>query len=332
MLPGVAIGIEGGPLATADDLPPFEKGSGVVIFCIGNPMPIAVGEALMDKDGMIAAGMKGKGVRVVHTYRDCLWEAGSGFAPPGFLSSMLESGAWVEPVEGGAWPGNVAVVGAALDVAGVDAGVGMMTFDEDDDEAGGGEDKKDKKEKKKKKDQERDRDDDEKKEKKKKKDKDKERDRDEEGAVVAATEDEARPVSCWEGLSPDDMVYNMLLCAIKTKVKKEDLPCETGKFLKDFMQPTLHEVHACFCASKNTKRARARALSLSLSLLPSLLPSLPPSLPPSLLPSLPPSLPPSLSPSPSLSHTPTHTHTHTHAHTHAGLQAGSEGDLVQAAI
>ena len=264
MLPGVAIGIEGGPLASAADLPPLEKGGGVVIFCIGNPMPIAVGEALMDKDAMLAAGMKGKGVRVVHTYRDCLWESGSSFAPPGFLSAMLQSGAWVEPIEGGGWPGNVTVEGAAPVVGGVDAGVSMMTFDDadDDDEV---QEKKEKKEKKKKKDKERDRDDDEKKEKKKKKDKEKERDEDKEDqGAAAAAEEEARPVSCWEGLSADDMVYNMLLCAIKIKVKKEDLPCETSKFLKDFMQPTLHEVLSRMPAHTHpharARRARATAL------------------------------------------------------------------------
>ena len=139
----------------------------------------------------------------------------------------------------------------------------MMTFDDadDDDEV---QEKKEKKEKKKKKDKERDRDDDEKKEKKKKKDKEKERDEDKEDqGAAAAAEEEARPVSCWEGLSADDMVYNMLLCAIKIKVKKEDLPCETSKFLKDFMQPTLHEVLSRMPAHTHpharARRARATA-------------------------------------------------------------------------
>jgi len=35
--------------------------------------PVAVGRTAMSSAGMIAAGMRGKGVIVLHTYRDQLW-------------------------------------------------------------------------------------------------------------------------------------------------------------------------------------------------------------------------------------------------------------------
>eukprot|EP00281_Chroomonas_sp_CCMP1168_P020578 CAMPEP_0206234486 /NCGR_PEP_ID=MMETSP0047_2-20121206/12619_1 /ASSEMBLY_ACC=CAM_ASM_000192 /TAXON_ID=195065 /ORGANISM="Chroomonas mesostigmatica_cf, Strain CCMP1168" /LENGTH=220 /DNA_ID=CAMNT_0053658581 /DNA_START=100 /DNA_END=759 /DNA_ORIENTATION=+ len=101
MLPGVAIGIEGGPLQSPEDMPDFEQGSLMLICCIGNPMPIAVGQMTMSKKAAIAGGMKGKCMRVIHTYKDTLWESGSGFAPPGFLKAPLDSGAWVEATEAG---------------------------------------------------------------------------------------------------------------------------------------------------------------------------------------------------------------------------------------
>uniref|UniRef100_A0A915EDZ7 Pre-PUA domain-containing protein n=1 Tax=Ditylenchus dipsaci TaxID=166011 RepID=A0A915EDZ7_9BILA len=39
--------------------------------------PIAVGKALMSSEQMLASGMKGRGVQVLHFYHDTLWEFGA---------------------------------------------------------------------------------------------------------------------------------------------------------------------------------------------------------------------------------------------------------------
>ena len=229
MLPGVAIGIEGGPLQRASDLPQFEKGSGMLILCIGNPMPIAIGEMLLTRDeamGALETGGKGKAIKMVHTYRDSLWECGSQWAPEGFLPRMAESGAWVSDISaklaefGGDRVGGDEAVDEAI------SSLGALAVGEGSGSAGGERREKDKKEKK-----------------KKKKDGKKEREGDEaEDTKAGEGEGSLEPtvVSIWEGLSPDDTVYQMLLCAIKTRITKDDLPCENSKFFKDFVGPTLH--------------------------------------------------------------------------------------------
>ncbi|MFH4983231.1 hypothetical protein AB6A40_009940 [Gnathostoma spinigerum] len=44
--------------------------------------PVAVGITLMSSEEMTSCGMKGKGVQILHTYRDHMWEFGSRAAPP----------------------------------------------------------------------------------------------------------------------------------------------------------------------------------------------------------------------------------------------------------
>jgi translation initiation factor 2D len=73
MLPGVAFGIDGGPFAAPEDMPEFQQGSGMLVFCIGNPMPIAVGEMLISKQEAIASGMKGKACKVRHALQGPAW-------------------------------------------------------------------------------------------------------------------------------------------------------------------------------------------------------------------------------------------------------------------
>jgi translation initiation factor 2D len=35
--------------------------------------PVAVGSSVISSTEMLACGMKGKGVNILHLYRDCLW-------------------------------------------------------------------------------------------------------------------------------------------------------------------------------------------------------------------------------------------------------------------
>ncbi|XP_035699085.1 eukaryotic translation initiation factor 2D-like [Branchiostoma floridae] len=68
MLPGVIPGEEG--------LPVIEKNSLCAVSLLGNRAPIAVGRTTMSSSQMQECGMKGKGVTVLHTYLDQLWEHG----------------------------------------------------------------------------------------------------------------------------------------------------------------------------------------------------------------------------------------------------------------
>ncbi|EKX53792.1 hypothetical protein GUITHDRAFT_100762 [Guillardia theta CCMP2712] len=199
MLPGVAVGVEGCVVRTPEDLPDFDKGDLMLIYCVGNPMPFAIGDMLMSKKDAISSGMKGKCMRVLHTYRDSLWESGSSLAPPGFLSAPADSGAWVEPVEGGGDPSSAA---------------GLTQGEEKK------EDKNDKAEKKQ---------------------EEAAMEKKMETLAVDSPANEKSKGNAWGSLSPDDMAYAMLLCAIKTRIQPSDLPCETSKFLANFMQPVLPE-------------------------------------------------------------------------------------------
>jgi translation initiation factor 2D len=59
----------------------FEAGDVRAICVQGNPYPMAIGEMFMSSDDARAAGMKGKGVVVFHTYGDTLWELGGKAVP-----------------------------------------------------------------------------------------------------------------------------------------------------------------------------------------------------------------------------------------------------------
>lgn len=65
MLPGVVWPSEGPPAFLAKQM--------FVVKVIGNPMPMAVGSALLSCDQAKAAGMKGKGLLIAHCFGDGLW-------------------------------------------------------------------------------------------------------------------------------------------------------------------------------------------------------------------------------------------------------------------
>ncbi|NXX81341.1 EIF2D factor, partial [Urocolius indicus] len=74
MLPGVAVPSSG--------LPQVERGTLCAVTLLGNRAPVAVAVAMMSTAEMLAAGMKGKGFAVLHTYTDHLWWYGDKSYPP----------------------------------------------------------------------------------------------------------------------------------------------------------------------------------------------------------------------------------------------------------
>eukprot|EP00741_Cyanophora_paradoxa_P023571 tig00021590_g22768.t1 len=83
MLPGV---VQDGHLLAE----PFKKGQKRAVFVRGNRHPIAVGEMLVDSAGVEKNGYRGKGMRVVHFYRDGVWAMGPRTVPnEGFLEARV---------------------------------------------------------------------------------------------------------------------------------------------------------------------------------------------------------------------------------------------------
>mmetsp|Transcript_65173 Transcript_65173/g.174793 ORF Transcript_65173/g.174793 Transcript_65173/m.174793 type:complete len:558 (-) Transcript_65173:97-1770(-) len=83
MLPGVIVP-EGG-------LPPLAEGDTVALFVEGNPYAIAVGKMVVDSAYIEENGMKGRGMQLVHVYRDELWAQCGGLSPnAGFGAELVE--------------------------------------------------------------------------------------------------------------------------------------------------------------------------------------------------------------------------------------------------
>ncbi|XP_044142231.1 eukaryotic translation initiation factor 2D [Bufo gargarizans] len=74
MLPGVVVPSTG--------LPEVLQGQLCAVNLVGSRAPVAVGVATMSTREMLASGMKGKGVNILHTYKDQLWASGDKSGPP----------------------------------------------------------------------------------------------------------------------------------------------------------------------------------------------------------------------------------------------------------
>ncbi|KFV64827.1 Eukaryotic translation initiation factor 2D, partial [Dryobates pubescens] len=83
MLPGVVVPSSG--------FPQVEQGTLCAVTLLGNRAPVAVGVATMSTAEMLAAGMKGKGFAVLHTYLDHLWEYGDKSSPPTLAPLVTDS-------------------------------------------------------------------------------------------------------------------------------------------------------------------------------------------------------------------------------------------------
>ncbi|OXB67155.1 hypothetical protein ASZ78_015796 [Callipepla squamata] len=90
MLPGVVVPSSG--------FPQVERGTLCAVTLLGNRAPVAVAAAAMSTAEMLAAGMKGKGFAVLHTYMDHLWEYGDKSCPP-TLAPMVADPAEEENAE-----------------------------------------------------------------------------------------------------------------------------------------------------------------------------------------------------------------------------------------
>ncbi|KAG9339713.1 hypothetical protein JZ751_023360 [Albula glossodonta] len=67
-------------------LPEVKKGECCSISVVRNRAPVAVGTATMTTAEMLGLGMKGRGVSVLHTYTDYLWAFGDKSGPPSIPS------------------------------------------------------------------------------------------------------------------------------------------------------------------------------------------------------------------------------------------------------
>ncbi|KAG7228210.1 hypothetical protein INR49_013373 [Caranx melampygus] len=74
MLPGVVVPSSG--------LPDVKQGDCCSVTLVNNRAPVAVGTAVVSSAEMLSSGMKGRGVHVLHTYMDNLWAFGDKSCPP----------------------------------------------------------------------------------------------------------------------------------------------------------------------------------------------------------------------------------------------------------
>ncbi|KAG7015897.1 Eukaryotic translation initiation factor 2D [Cucurbita argyrosperma subsp. argyrosperma] len=83
MFPGIHVPAEG--------LPSFLSGEPWAVKVPGNPSPIAVGVTTMSNTEALKAGLRGKALRILHYYRDSLWESVEGHYVPnaGFLEDVV---------------------------------------------------------------------------------------------------------------------------------------------------------------------------------------------------------------------------------------------------
>ncbi|XP_029975610.1 eukaryotic translation initiation factor 2D [Salarias fasciatus] len=63
-------------------LPDVKKGACCAVTVVNNRAPVAVGTAAVSSEEMYSLGMKGRGVSVLHTYMDHLWAFGDKSSPP----------------------------------------------------------------------------------------------------------------------------------------------------------------------------------------------------------------------------------------------------------
>ncbi|KAG7332161.1 hypothetical protein KOW79_003995 [Hemibagrus wyckioides] len=71
-----------GVVVSSTGLPEVNQGDSCAVNVVSNRAPVAVGTAAMSSREMRTSGMKGKGVNVLHTYMDQLWAFGDKTTPP----------------------------------------------------------------------------------------------------------------------------------------------------------------------------------------------------------------------------------------------------------
>ncbi|NWR92922.1 EIF2D factor, partial [Furnarius figulus] len=192
MLPGVVVPSAG--------FPQVERGTLCAVTLLGNRAPVAVAIATMSTAEMLAAGMKGKGFAVLHTYLDQLWEYGDKSYPPTLAPLVPDSAADEEEQEGKEAANN----SPPDPVQHVD--IGDLSLKEGDNgaELQGKEELHE--------------------------------DRAAEPAETASTEDQQDPEDSRTPQEQMDALFNQCFFhALKCKVKKSDLPLLTSTFLGSHM-------------------------------------------------------------------------------------------------
>ncbi|XP_026780886.3 eukaryotic translation initiation factor 2D [Pangasianodon hypophthalmus] len=71
-----------GVVVSSTGLPDVNQGDSCAVNVVSNRAPVAVGTAAVSSREMRTSGMKGKGVNVLHTYMDQLWAFGEKTTPP----------------------------------------------------------------------------------------------------------------------------------------------------------------------------------------------------------------------------------------------------------
>ncbi|XP_057677444.1 eukaryotic translation initiation factor 2D isoform X1 [Corythoichthys intestinalis] len=71
-----------GVVVPFNGLPNVKKGDRCAVTLVNNRAPVAVGTAVVSSAEMVDLGMKGRGVYVLHTYMDHLWSFGEKSCPP----------------------------------------------------------------------------------------------------------------------------------------------------------------------------------------------------------------------------------------------------------
>ncbi|XP_050182984.1 eukaryotic translation initiation factor 2D [Myiozetetes cayanensis] len=197
MLPGVVVPSSG--------LPQVEQGTLCAVTLLGNRAPVAVAVATMSTAEMLAAGMKGKGFAVLHTYLDHLWEYGDKSYPPTLAPLVpdcaAEEGAGDEEEQEGEEPVNSIPPDPVQHVD-----IGDLSLKEQDScaELLGKEEFHE--------------------------------NRAAEPAENASTEDQQQPEDSRTPQEQMDALFNQCFFhALKCKVKKSDLPLLTSTFLRSHM-------------------------------------------------------------------------------------------------
>ncbi|NWS96980.1 EIF2D factor, partial [Mionectes macconnelli] len=197
MLPGVVVPSSG--------FPQVEQGTLCAVTLLGNRAPVAVAVATMSTAEMLAAGMKGKGFAVLHTYLDHLWEYGDKSCPPTLAPLVpdcaAEEGVGDEEEQEGKEPVNSSPPDPVQHVD-----IGDLSLKEQDTcaEPLGEEEFHE--------------------------------DRAAEPAENASTEDQQQPEDNRTPQEQMDALFNQCFFhALKCKVKKSDLPLLTSTFLRSHM-------------------------------------------------------------------------------------------------
>uniref|UniRef100_UPI003AAF9D2B eukaryotic translation initiation factor 2D isoform X1 n=1 Tax=Centroberyx gerrardi TaxID=166262 RepID=UPI003AAF9D2B len=76
-----------GVVVPSSGLPEVKRGDCCAVRVVSNRAPVAVGTAVMSSAEMHSVGMKGRGVSVLHTHMDNLWAFGDKSGPPSFADA-----------------------------------------------------------------------------------------------------------------------------------------------------------------------------------------------------------------------------------------------------